>query len=202
MTGQKINIHRNLLSLVYGSILTVVFLMGCSQSINLDEPPDIHYGQDVCDECGMLLNEERFAAAYVTKSGEVRRFDDVGGMLLYDHKNQEDVHIYWVHDLDTKEWINASEAVFVLNDNLVTPMGWGLAPFTTQEQADAYISENGGIVADFVVLRHEIADGKLDPSALSTHQREHEMEMEDGVEPDHEMEHDHEEMEQNHEDGE
>ena len=83
--------------------------MGCSQSTNLDEPPEIIYGQDVCDECSMIINEERFAASYVTKSGEVRRFDDIGGMLLYDQKHQEDVHVYWVHDLDTKEWINVQK---------------------------------------------------------------------------------------------
>ena len=48
--------------------------------------------------------------------------------------------------------------------DLVTPMGWGLAAFATQEQAEYYVSENGGVIADFVVLQHEIADGKLDPT--------------------------------------
>lgn len=195
VTGRRMKISA------YCSLLIALFLiglMGCSQSTNLDEPPEIIYGQDVCDECGMILNEERFAASYVTKSGEVRRFDDVGGMLLYDQKHQEDVHIYWVHDLDTKEWINAKEAVFVLDDALITPMGWGLAPFATQEQADTYISENGGVVADFVVLQHEIADGKLDPAALTTHQHAHEMEMEEGM--DHNMNSDHEDMEHDHND--
>ncbi len=160
--------------------MTAFFLMGCRQSANLDEPPEILYGQDVCDECSMIINEERFAASYVTRSGEVHRFDDIGGMLMYDHEHQEDVHRYWVHDFDTKEWIDVNEAHFVLNDELATPMGWGLAAFATQEQAEAFVAENGGVIANFVTLQQEIADGTLDPTTLSTHQHENEMEMEPG----------------------
>ncbi|MCP4422744.1 MAG: hypothetical protein GY805_39550 [Chloroflexi bacterium] len=170
------------------ALLVVLFLMGCSQATNLDEPPEVLYGQDVCDECGMIINEERFAASYVTKSEEIRRFDDVGGMLLYDQKHQEDVHAYWVHDFDTEDWIDAQEAVFVLDDGLITPMGWGLAPFATQEQAEAYVAENGGVIADFATLQQEIADGNIDPTTLSTH--EHEDNMEDDMEMEEGMDHD------------
>ncbi|WP_420645673.1 nitrous oxide reductase accessory protein NosL [Candidatus Leptofilum sp.] len=144
----------------------------------MDEPPEIIYGQDVCDECSMIINEERFAASYVTKSGEIRRFDDIGNMLLYDHKHQEDVHVYWVHDFDAKEWLKATDAFFVLNDDLVTPMGWGLAAFATQEQADAYVAEHDGVIADFAMLQQEIADGNIDPSTLSSHQHDEDMDHE------------------------
>ncbi|MCP5098185.1 MAG: hypothetical protein GY943_21765 [Chloroflexi bacterium] len=187
---------RHSLFVAFCLLFIGLFLIGCSQSTDQDAPPEILYGQDTCDECSMIINEERFAASYVTKLGDVRRFDDIGGMLLYDQKHQEDVHFYWVHDIDTKEWVNAKDAAFVLNDGLVTPMGWGVAAFATVEQADAYVSENGGVIADFVVLQHEIADGKLDPTTLTTHQHEHEMEMEEGMDP--EMEHDQEEMEHDH----
>ena len=166
------------LSIVLGFLLATLFFAGCSQSANLDEPPEIIYGQDVCDECSMIINEERYAASYVTKTGDVRRFDDIGGMLMYDHKHQEDVHFYWVHDLDTKAWANAKEAYFVLSDDLITPMGWGVAAFATQAQADDYVAENSGVIADFATLQQEIADGTLDPTTLSTHQ--HEDSMEDG----------------------
>ena len=174
---QRIKVHHFLFVLL--SLLFVTFfLMSCRPSANLDEPPEIIYGQDVCDECSMIINEERFAASYITKSGDIRRFDDMGGMLLYDQKHQEDVHIYWVHDLDTQAWLNANGAHFVLSDELVTPMGWGVAAFATQERADAFMAENGGVMADFAMLQQEIADGNLDPTTLSTHQHEDELEME------------------------
>lgn len=178
-------VKRNILTITYSLLLIAFFLMGCSSSTNLDEPPEILYGQDVCEECGMIINEERFAASYVTESEEIRRFDDVGGMLLYDQKHQEDVRVYWVHDFDTEEWIDAKDAVFVLDEGLITPMGWGLAPFATQEQAETYMAENGGVIADFVTLQQEIADGNIDPTTLSTHQHEDDIEMEE--EMDHDM---------------
>jgi len=161
-------------------LLMALFIVGCSPSTNLDEPPEVLYGQDVCEECGMIINEERFAASYVTESETVRRFDDVGGMLLYDQKHQEDVALYWVHDLDTEDWIDAKEAFFVLDEGLITPMGWGLAPFSTQEQAENYMAENGGVMSDFATLLQEIADGDIDPTTLSAH--DHEVGHEDGME--------------------
>jgi copper chaperone NosL len=177
MTKQTVFVVTFSLSLI------AIFLMGCSPSANPNEPPEILYGQDVCEECGMIINEERFAASYMTEADVVRRFDDVGGMLLYDHKHQEDVRHYWVHDLATEEWIDAKEAVFVLDEGLITPMGWGLAPFATPEQAEIYIADNGGIMTDFATLQQEIADGTLDPTTLSTHQHEEEdgMEMEEDI---------------------
>ncbi len=174
MTKQTVFVVTFSLSLI------AIFLMGCSPSANPDKPPEILYGQDVCQECGMIINEERFAASYVTESDVVRRFDDVGGMLLYDHKHQEDVRHYWVHDLDTEGWIDAKEAVFVLDEGLITPMGWGLAPFSTQKQAENYMVENGGIITTFAMLQQEVADGTLDPTTLSTPQYESEDEMEVG----------------------
>lgn len=180
--------------LAISSLLLLVFCISCGQAGNLEEPPEIIYGQDVCDECSMIINEERFAASYVTKSGEVRRFDDIGGMLLYDQKHQEDVHIYWVHDLDTKEWVKVEEAHFVLSDELATPMGWGVAAFATPEQAEAYIFANGGVAANFASLLQDIADGKLDPASLNTHQ--HDQEIDEEME--HDQSSDHEGMKQDH----
>jgi len=150
-------------------ILALLLLAGCKQEADLDSQPDIMYGQDVCDECGMIVSEERHAASYTAVSGEVRRFDDIGGMLQYDLRVNEDVHIYWVHDFNTEEWINAEEATFVLDNNLVTPMGWGVVAFSTTADADAYAAEHGGTVATYAALQEEIKTGKLDPTSLGSH---------------------------------
>ena len=69
----------------------VLLVVSCKQETNLEEPPEILYGQDSCDECAMIINIQRYAASYVTEGGDVRRVDDIGGMLLQDHKMQEDV---------------------------------------------------------------------------------------------------------------
>lgn len=150
-------------------ILALLLLASCKQEADLDALPNIMYGQDVCDECGMIISETRHAASYTAVSGEVRRFDDIGGMLLYDQKVNEDVHIYWVHDFNTEEWVNAAEATFVLDDTLVTPMGWGVAAFSTTADAEAYAAEHDGTVATYAALQEEIKTGALDSTSLGTH---------------------------------
>jgi copper chaperone NosL len=157
----------------------LLLLMACQPSVDLDEPPQIIYGQDVCDQCGMIINEQRFAASYVTVTGDVRRFDDIGGMLTYDHEANEEVHIYWVHDFNNEEWIDAGQAMFVLNRGLVTPMGWGVAAFSDMDGAEAYVAEHGGTIATFAELQEEINTGSLDPEAFVDEDHEHDPEMAD-----------------------
>lgn len=154
--------------------ILLMLAVACQPETNLEDPPEIIYGQDVCDECSMIINEARFAASYVTKTGEVRRFDDIGGMLAYDEANQEDVHIYWVHDLSTEDWLKAGEATFVLSDDLVTPMGWGLAAFANSADAEAYVTDNGGVVTSFAELQEQIKQGALDPELFGSHEHEDE----------------------------
>ncbi len=115
--------------------LTLVFLAACGQSVNTDEPPEIVYGQDTCDRCNMIISEERFAAAYWTADGEARRFDDIGGMLAFVTEKREEAASYWVHDFNSVVWIRAEEASYVLDGDLMTPMGFGVAAFADAEMA-------------------------------------------------------------------
>lgn len=151
-----------------GLLLFVLSACG-SPAADLDLPPEILYGQDACEQCGMIINEPRYAASYTTTSGNVRRFDDLGGMLVYDEQHQDKVHIYWVHDYSTEAWLNAANATIVHSPDLVSPMAWGLAAFTSQADAEQFAAENNGTVTTFAALQQEIADGALDPATLATH---------------------------------
>lgn len=150
-------------------LAAILLLTACGSKPNLDEPPEILYGQDVCEECGMIISEARFAASYVTTTGEVHRFDDIGNMLLYDYKHQEDVHVYWVHDFNTEEWINAEKATLVLNPDLVTPMAWSLAAFAQEMEAEVYVTEFGGTMNTFAQLQQAMVMGAIDPTLLRSH---------------------------------
>jgi len=158
----------------------VLLVVSCKKEVNLDEPPEILYGEDSCDECAMIINEPRYAASYVTEGGDVRRFDDIGGMLLHDHKMQEDVFVYWVHDRNSEEWIKAKDSILVLDADLITPMGWGLAAFAQIADAEDYVSEHGGTLGTFAEIQKLVQSGELDPSSVSTHNHETEMDGEMG----------------------
>lgn len=150
-------------------ILLPALLIACQAADVLETPPQIIYGQDVCTECSMIINDARFAAAYVTTDEQIRLFDDIGDMLAYDARQQEEVHVYWVHDFNTEAWLNASEATLIMHSELLTPMGWGLAAFQTAADAAAYRTANGGLTMTFADLQQSVANGAIDPSLLHDH---------------------------------
>ena len=158
----------------YATLLLLISLLAaCGGGQNLEEPPDIRYGEDVCEECSMIINEPRHAASYVLTDGTVRRFDDIGEMLAYDSKHHEAVHVYWVHDFNTEEWIIADKSFFILNNAAKTPMGWGLLAFADEAGAAAYMAEVGGTETVWADLQTAVANGELDPATLNAHIHNH-----------------------------
>jgi len=123
-------------------------LGGCRSAPDPLAPPEIVYGEDVCDQCGMIIMEARFAAAMVVegeRGPESRIFDDIGEMVAYGREHPDVVvRASYVHDHDTLEWLDAHEAHLVHASELVTPMGHGLAAFADPERAVAFAAERGG----------------------------------------------------------
>ena len=130
------------------SSLLGLLIVGC-QAPRADQPPQIRYGEETCAFCGMLISEERFAAALTTATGETEAFDDVA-CLLHDltRPDRSKVHV-WVHDYHSGRWLEAPRAVFVHSDDVPTPMGGGLFAFSTQEAAEQFARDVHGTVAPF-----------------------------------------------------
>jgi copper chaperone NosL len=133
-------------------VLLVMVSAACGSQANLETPPEIRYGEDICDRCNMIINEARFAASYVTSTGDVRRFDDIGEMVAYVQEVPEEVIVYWVHDYETEKWVKADEAVYIAADGLRTPMGFDIVAFAAQEKAEALAAETGGEIHTFEEL--------------------------------------------------
>ncbi len=129
--------------------LLAMLLVSCQPRPSLDAPPEIRYGEDVCDLCHMIINEARFAAAYVTLQGEARRFDDIGDLVAYHAAHAEEVAVFWVHDYDTEEWLRAEQAVFVVSDAFHTPMGHGIVAVADAARAQELAASVGGQVLAF-----------------------------------------------------
>lgn len=130
-----------------------VIACGVAADDGVIEPPEIHYGEDVCEVCGMIISEARFAAACVTTDGEGHPFDGIGEMLVFYHDQSEDtIAQCFVHDYETEAWLSADEAVFVVSEDIHTPMGFGIVAVETDEQASALVSETGGATYTFAEL--------------------------------------------------
>ncbi len=170
-------------------VLILLLLVACSASPDLSQPPEIVYGEDICDECNMIVSEPRFAAAIYTVGGEARRFDDIGDMCTYYGTHEEEVARFWVHDYDTEAWLLAEEAAFVLSSEVYTPMAFGVVAFSEATRAEAFATEVDGVVLNFdhLLEHYEIGHGDGE-----VHHVDHE---ENGTH----MDHDHADGEQNQE---
>lgn len=105
-----------------------------------DAAPELRFGRDMCLECGMVIVDERAAAAFGTDGPAPDQppvFDDIGCLADHLHKHQLSPSRIWVRDFDTKAWIPARSATFLLADGIETPMGSGLAAYASADAARA-----------------------------------------------------------------
>lgn len=136
--------------------LLALLLVGCGK-VDMDAPPEIVYGRDICTRCGMIIEDTPFAASYMTTSGEPRIFDDMGDMMVHQAETGEEVRAYWVRDYETGEWLRAEEAFFVQTSEIHTPMGYGLLALKEKGSATAVSLRTQGTVMSFSELQQNAA---------------------------------------------
>ncbi len=127
--------------------LILLIIVSCSNDNEL-KPVDIHYGQDICERCKMIISEEKFSSQIIQHDGTVYNFDDIGGMLVYILDNQIDTENkkVYVKDFQSKKWLASDEAVFLNLEDINTPMDFGLVAVSDKQLAIDMISEHPGII--------------------------------------------------------
>lgn len=138
------------------ALLMLLLLTACGSPANAEpSPPVIHYGEDMCEFCGMIISDERFAAGYLTADGQQHIFDDLGGMFKAHLAKPEEVTAFFVHDFEGSHWIRAETAHYVLSEELPTPMLNGLVACENRAQAEALAAKHNAPILDFQqVLAH------------------------------------------------
>ena len=131
-------------------------LATCAPRSGNDEPqpPEIAYGQDTCDACGMIIDEPRFAGALLLESGDTLKFDDIGDMFIYhmDHPDRR-VRAWFVHDFNTEQWTRGETAYYIFSRSIASPMGHGFAAFADRAPAEAFAAGLGASVLNFDLAR-------------------------------------------------
>ena len=144
-------------------ILTVlvVVIAACSQGSAILAPPEIHFGEDVCADCGMIISDPRFASAYAFEIEPGRyqnvAFDDMGDMVHFIKNNPDKAPSgAWAHDYASEEWLVAEAAWYVVSSEIRSPMGHGIAAFGMQAGAQALAAELGVSALDWDHMRAEV----------------------------------------------
>lgn len=123
--------------------LAAVALTACGDEADASKPPKIRLGKDTCDRCGMLISDERHAAALVDDAGAARLFDDAGELVMTAREEGVAGRRIWVHD-DTPAWIDGTTAFYAVGQGAMTPMGTGVLVFATRDQAEAWANDHEG----------------------------------------------------------
>lgn len=116
--------------------------------------PQIVYGQDRCDNCGMVISEKSYSAiAYSIGEGRWVKFDDIGCLFIYmvNHGGKDNFRDVYVFDFNTGEMISAEEAYYVRApiDNVWTPMSSGIVAFKSLSDAESFASQVNGLLMSY-----------------------------------------------------
>jgi copper chaperone NosL len=106
------------------------------------DPVDISE-TDQCYTCHMGIEDEQAATQSILTDGTPRFFDDVGCMLMYLQDTDDEVEVSYVMDHNAGEWIDLSDAYFVHDENIQTPMSYGFIAFSSEQEAEEFIADNG-----------------------------------------------------------
>ncbi len=127
------------------ALLASLAAAACAGPAATGAPPEIWFGEHECDRCRMIVGDERLAAAAVG-GDETLRFDDLGCLLAKLEARSGTEWRVWVRDYAGGGWLQAEAGWFAATEDLVTPMGSGLAAFARPEGARSLAVERGGRV--------------------------------------------------------
>ncbi|MFN0135894.1 MAG: nitrous oxide reductase accessory protein NosL [Phycisphaerae bacterium] len=138
--------------------LTSLLLIACENK-PLVGPPQLRLGRDQCHECGMIISEDRCAAALLIERDGRREhllFDDLGCMLDVERGGLDAARVIerFARDHDTRAWIDAATATFLSApaDKLITPMASGMVGYAARSAAGASQAQYGGSILNYEAL--------------------------------------------------
>ena len=145
----------NLINSIKFSLLILVgLLVACKP-----EGKPIAYGEDKCEFCRMSIVDQQFGCEVVTQKGKVFKFDAVECMVKYlDQRVEDELKIKFMltNTFDVPGSLNdADKCLYLISENMPSPMGMYLNPFKEKSEALKYQEENSGMIYNWDELRAE-----------------------------------------------
>lgn len=124
-------------------LLIILFLSSCQVS----ERP-IEYGADECDYCKMIIMDQRYGSELVTEKGMVYTFDAPECLIEYLQYNADIADaarfLLVTPYTDPNHLIDARTAVYLVSEQMPSPMGAYLTAFADRKVAEEFQSAKGG----------------------------------------------------------
>jgi len=131
------------------AIAALLATQSCKRSTAWPPEPDrVHFGEDACAACSMIIGDATYAAQIRSPHGATRVFDDIGCMLTKATASTDPAGIF-VRAFDGTGWIRGDRAFVVHAKDIASPMGYGFVAFALQSDANAAAkSHPGSVVAE------------------------------------------------------
>lgn len=115
----------------------------------------IDYGNDGCHFCKMTIVDKIHGAELITNTGKVFKFDATECMLNYTNEKKNlavESMLTNYYESPTK-FISAKEAIFLISENLPSPMRENITAFKSKESSEKIIAEKGGKLFTYEALK-------------------------------------------------
>ncbi|MDG0812360.1 nitrous oxide reductase accessory protein NosL [Cohnella rhizosphaerae] len=123
-------------------LLVLSLLAGCGKTSY--EPAAIDETVDKCPVCNMAVADDQFAVEIILKNKKALKFDDLGDLHVWRAENgTKEIGEQFVRDYNTKEWVKLSDATYVYDKSIRTPMAFNVISFKEKSDADAFVSKEG-----------------------------------------------------------
>ena len=139
----------------YSIIALLCLFFSCNVS-----PKPIDYGSDGCHFCKMTIVDKVHAAEVVTKKGKVYKFDATECMINFmDEFDTSEIELYLSNNYTEPELlIDATQATFLISENIPSPMGAFLSAFKNKADAEKFQAEKGGDLYSWDTLLEKFKD--------------------------------------------
>ena len=135
---------------IFGLLLISVLLVSCT----VEESP-ILYGKDACHYCMMNIVDKQHAAEIVTQKGKPFKYDAIECMMRdILERDENSIALYLMTDyFSPGKLVDATEATYLISENLPSPMGANLTGFQSKSKAEEIHKEKGGTLYSWSELK-------------------------------------------------
>jgi len=138
--------------------IIIVLILAISTCIPKKSP--IEYGLDKCHFCQMAIVDRRFGCELVTTKGKVYKFDATECMVHFIKTDEillNDISILVTNTFDKPgELIHVDHCYFLQSENMPSPMGLYINPFSEETLAMEYKKSNNGAIYQWDELNDRV----------------------------------------------
>ena len=136
-------------------IILILFLALCALTACTIEQSPIVYGKDACHFCKMNIVDKQHAAEIVTQKGKAYKYDAIECMIRDVLKRDEtEIALFLITDYyNPGKLVDATKALYLISENLPSPMGANLTGFESKNKAEETQKEKSGTLYSWDELK-------------------------------------------------